>query len=182
MFRRIKFSTDDATELVTGQGINSIEKIKTQTQYRVTRLCSIIRKPGGGTDGHVVSEPAENIFQLFVYYCQHQYRVTQETDHSLVTLVNIRTLCGQRELEKDWDSTITEYVKPIFKDMSKTFEMIEELISKARGAPGITLSCVISTYFYPANGADDPGSNYTPKYAEMIARTPILLELGVGYE
>ena len=117
-----------------------------------------------------------------MYYCQNQDRVTQDTNHSLVTLVNICALCGQRELEKDWYLTITEYVKPVFKDMSKTFEMIEELISKARGAPGITLSCVISTYFFPANGADDPGSNYTPKYAEMIARAPILLELGVGYE
>ena len=121
MLRRIKFSTDAATDLVTGQGINSIEYIKTLTQDRVTRLCSIICKPGGGIDGHVLSEPAENLFRLLVYYCQHQDRVTWDTDHSLVTLVNIRALRGQRDLEKDWDSTITEYVKPVFKDMPKTF-------------------------------------------------------------
>ena len=66
MFRRIKLSTDAATELVTGQGINSIEEIKTVTQDRVTCLCSIIQKPGGGTDRHVVSKPAE-IYSTFCF-------------------------------------------------------------------------------------------------------------------
>ena len=98
-------------------------------------------------NGHVVSESAENIFHLLVYYCQHQDLVTQDTDHSIVTLVNIRALRGQHELEKDWDSTITEYVKPVFKDMTKTFKMIEELLSKARGDSGFPLNYVIRTYF-----------------------------------
>ena len=71
MFWRIKFSTDADTELVAGQSIDSIKEIKTPTQGCVTRLCSIIRKPGGGTDVHVVSESAKNLFQLLVYYCQH---------------------------------------------------------------------------------------------------------------
>ena len=39
MFQRIKLSTDAATELVTGQYINSIKGIKTLLQDRVTRLC-----------------------------------------------------------------------------------------------------------------------------------------------
>ena len=125
MFRRIKFSTDSATELVTGQGINFTEEIKTLTQYRVTRLCSIVSKPGGGTDGNVVSNPTENIFLLLVYYFQHQDCVTQETDHSLFTLANLRSLSGKCELEKDRYSTITEYVKPVFKDMPKTFKTIK---------------------------------------------------------
>ena len=38
MLRRIKFSTDAATELVTGQSIDSIEEFKTITQDHVTRL------------------------------------------------------------------------------------------------------------------------------------------------
>ena len=38
MFWRIKFYTDAATELVNGQGIDSIEEIKTLAQYHVTRL------------------------------------------------------------------------------------------------------------------------------------------------
>ena len=59
MFRRINLSTDADTELVTGQGINSIQEIKTLTQDRVTRLCSTIRKPGGGPDEHVVSKLSE---------------------------------------------------------------------------------------------------------------------------
>ena len=52
-------------------------------------------------DGHVVSDPAENLFHLLVYYCKHQDCVTQENYHSLVTLENIHALRGQRELEKD---------------------------------------------------------------------------------
>ena len=71
MLRRIKFSYDDAKELVTRKFIDSIEEIKTLTQDCFTRLCSIIRKPGGGTGGHVVSEPAEIVFHILVYYCQH---------------------------------------------------------------------------------------------------------------
>ena len=68
MLWRIKFSNEAAMEIVTGQGIDSIEEIKAITQYHVTHLCSIIFKPGGGTNGHVVSESAENIFHLLVYY------------------------------------------------------------------------------------------------------------------
>ena len=90
----------------------------------MTHLCSIISKPGEGTDGHVVSNPAENIFHLLVYYCQHQDRVTRDTDHPLITLANLYALRGHREVEKDWYSKITEYVKPVFKGMPKTFEMI----------------------------------------------------------
>ena len=56
MLQHRKFSSDAATELIIEQCIDSIEEIKTLTQDRVTRLCSFICKPGGGTDGHVVSE------------------------------------------------------------------------------------------------------------------------------
>ena len=84
--------------------------------------------------------PLKNLFHPLVYYCQHQERVTRDTDHSLITLMNIRALCGNRELEKDWDLTITEYVEPFFKDMPKTFEMVEELLSKERGASGVPLN------------------------------------------
>ena len=103
MFWRIKFYTDTATELVTGQGINSIEENKTLTQDHVTRLCSIIHKPGEGMNRHAVSESSENIFHLLVYYCQHQKRVTRVTEHYLATLENIRALREQREIKKDWD-------------------------------------------------------------------------------
>ena len=130
MFRRISFYTDAAMELVTGQSIKSIQGINTLTQDRVTFLWSIICKPGGGTNGHVVSESSENLFHLLVYYCQHQYRVTWDTDHSIITLVNTHALFGQHDLKKGWDQTITEYVKPVFKYMPKTFGMIEELLIK----------------------------------------------------
>ena len=179
MFWRIKFSTDASTELLTGQGINFIENIKTLTQDFVTCPCSIICKPVWGTNGHLVSESAENIFHILVYYFHHQDHVTRATDHSLVTFVNLCALCGQRELEKDWDSTITVYVKPVFKYMPNTFEMIKELLSKARGASGVPLSYIISTDVSPANGADEPGTNYTYKNTDMIACAPILLEMGV---
>ena len=96
--------------------------------------------------------------------------------------MNLRALRGQRDIEKDWDSAITEYVKPVFKDMPNKFEMIEELLSKARGASGFPLNYVIRNDFSPAYGADNPGTNYTSKDTEMIAREPILLELGVGDE
>ena len=147
MFRSIKFSNYAATELVTGQGIDSIEEIKTLTQDRVTHLCSIIRKPGGGTNGHAVSESAENILSLLVYYCQHQERVTWDTDHSLVTLMNIHALRGQRELEKYWNSMITEYVKPVLKYNPKTFKMTEEMLSTSRGSYGVPFNYVIRTDF-----------------------------------
>ena len=76
MFWSIKFSTDAATDLVIGKGIDSIKDINNLTQDCVTRLCSIICKPGGGAYRHVVSEPDENIFHLLIYYFQHQKCVT----------------------------------------------------------------------------------------------------------
>ena len=114
-----------------------------------------------------------------MYYCQHQDHVTWDTDNYLVTLVNLRALRGHRDLKKDWYSTITEYVKPVFKDMLKTFEMIEELLSNARGDSGVSLNYVIRTEFSPTEGADDTGTNYTSKGAEMIACAPVVLKLGV---
>ena len=68
MFRHVKVSTNAATQLITGTCIDSINEIQTLTQYRVTRLCLIIHNPGGGTNGHVVSESDENLFYLLMYY------------------------------------------------------------------------------------------------------------------
>ena len=175
MLRRIKFSTDAATQIVTGQVINSIDMINTLTQDSMSRLCLIIFKTGGGTNRHVVSDPAENLFHLLVYHCQHQDRVTRDTDHYIVTLVNVRVIHEQRELKKDWDSTITEYFKPVFKDIPNTFEMIKELLIKSRGAYGVPFNCVIMTDLSPSDGADDPGTNYTSKDAKIIACSPIIL-------
>ena len=93
--------------------------------------------------------------------------------------MNLRALREQSELKKYWDSTITEYVKPIFKDMPTTFEMIKELLSKARIASGVPLQYVIRNDLSPADGADNPWNNFTSKDTKMIARAQILLELGV---
>ena len=125
---------------------------------------------------------AENNTPKGRIYFQNQDRVTWDTKHSLVPLLNLCAICGQRELVKDWDSEITEYVKLVFKDMPKKFEMIEELLSKARGASGVPLNYVIQNDLSPAYGADNPGTNYTSKDTEMIARVPILLEPGLGDE
>ena len=134
-------------------------------------------------NGHVVSDSAQYIFHLLVFYCQHQYRVTRDTDHSFFALVNLGALCGKHDLEKNLDSTITEYVKSFFKDITKTFEMIEEpLFSKALGASGVPLNYAIRTYLSPSDGADNPGTNHTSNDANMIARVLLLLELGVGDE
>ena len=66
--------------------------------------------------------------------------------------------------------------------MPKPFKIIEELLSKARGDSRVPLNYVIGTDFPPDDGADNPGYNYTSKVSEMIARVPIVLEIGVGYE
>ena len=42
---------------------------------------------------------------------------------------------------------ITEYVKPFFEDITKTFKMIKELLSKARGDSRAPLNYVIRTDF-----------------------------------
>ena len=70
----------------------------------------------------------------------------------------------------------------MFKDIPKTFEMIEELLSKARGSSVVPTNHVIRTGLSPAYGADNPGYNYTSKDAEMITCAPFILELGVGDE
>ena len=75
-----------------------------------------------------------------------------------------------------------EYVKTVFKDTPKTFKTIEEILGKARGASGVPLNYAISNGLSPADESDNPGSNYTSKDAEIIAREPFVLELGVGHE
>ena len=43
--------------------------------------------------------------------------------------------------------TIMEYVKPVLKDILNKFEIIKELLSKARGTSGVPLNYVIRTDF-----------------------------------
>ena len=63
--------------------------------------------------------------------------------------------------------------------MTKTFEMIKELLSNSRGSSGVPLDYVISTDLSPVYWADNPGTNYTSKNAEMIICAPIFFELDV---
>ena len=124
----------------------------------------------------------DNIIIIDSTLRSHQDPLTWDTDHSLVTLVNLRAPIGQRKIEKDWDSTIPEYVKRIFKDTPKTFNMIKEMLSKASEYSGVPPDYFIRTDLSHADGSDNPGTNYTSKDAEMIARAHTLLELGLGDE
>ena len=64
--------------------------------------------------------------------------------------------------------------------MPKPFKIIEELLSKARGDSRVPLNYVIETDFPPDDGADNPGTNYTSKGAEMIVRATNFVETGCG--
>ena len=119
------FSANAATYFVVTQGINNAEIIKTLTDGRIATLCATTRKPGGGTDGHVVPEPAEHLFKTLAFYIRHQARISRAFVWASATAAELHKLDMQKKLEETKDPPIDiepPTVDTDLKNMEKTKE------------------------------------------------------------
>ena len=135
MFERLDYTPEAATVLVDEQGISDVEDIADLSSEQVDKLISVVRKPGGGQDGHVVSFTAQTLFHSLVYYVQHRRRTSRPIDIGVIDKTAVRALRFQHEMEKSWpsDTTTVDDVKVNFKNMPKTMELVMDVIRKKRG-------------------------------------------------
>ena len=176
MFERLDYTPEAATALVDEQGISDVEDIADLSSEQVDKLISVVRKPGGGQDGHVVSFTAQTLFHSLVYYVQHRRRTSRPIDVGVIDKTTVRALRFQQDMEKNWpsDTTTVDDVKVNFKNMPKTMELVMDVIRKKRGVTGARLDYVLRKELRPKTSASDPSTNYATIDEEVVARHPIV--------
>jgi hypothetical protein len=185
---RLGFSMNAAHSIATDQGLNSLGKIGLLTDGEVVNLCKALRKPGGmvanpeallpnqpaqvPNQGFMVSMRAENNLKLACYYLRHRQRMSRTTVAAQITLENVRALHDlklQQDNHKDPSETPT--INP--KDWAKTMEDLREYLCGHLGITKVPLSYVVRENEAVVDEADDPSTNYSTVYEEMVARAPI---------
>ena len=175
------FSANAATYLVVAQGINNADITKTLTDERIATLCTTTRKPGGGTNGHVVPEPAEHLFKTLAFYIRHQARVSRDFVWTSASAAELHKLDMQKKLEETKDPPVEPAtVDPDLKNMEKTKEDFIEFLDLSRGINGTPMGYILRDEIKVLPEATDPSANYPSIDEEMKARAPIILSTRVG--
>ena len=167
-----------ATELTGDQGIDSVDELIELNDDRVETLCKILRRPGGGQAGHIVSLRAEESLKLAVYYCRFRVlKTSRPTTSANLTRDNIRSI---REL-KEWEANHVDpdpaegIINP--KDWHRTMEALQEYFRNCLGVTKIPLAYVLRADEAPTA---DPATGWPTMQDEMIGRAPIRNATG-GY-
>ena len=122
------FSVPASQYIIQTQGINSIAIIRELTDERITTLCAVTRKPGGGEAGHVVSEPSEHRFKSLAFYIRHQDRVSRTFNWTNATVAELQKLALQKELEESKPSTLE--LPEVVPDLKKTWRRPRKMSSR----------------------------------------------------
>ncbi len=102
LLESLGFSVAAAKALVDEQLLNNWSTLWELDDDGVDNLCKTVRKPGGGEDGHQISEMAVTRLQLLVFYTKHLNR-TQRKFNIVGMNLDINTpFKAQKTLEKDW--------------------------------------------------------------------------------
>jgi hypothetical protein len=176
-----------ATEVVNvnGQNLSLLEDFLQLEDKDVETLCRVIRRPGGANaagnqnQGIQVSAMAEANLKRMTYQMRHSTRVSRPFVWADISLVSVRALSAQAEMEASHKDPIT---LPIMdpKNWTKNFEAIDEYFRGLRGYKKSPLSYVYRGDLVPALAAVDPptgapGSLHISHDDKMCARGPILL-------
>ena len=178
LLERIKF-TQAAAKYVIADGFDEQAEFEILTDDQVHNMISNCRKPGGGSDGTIVSTAAENYLKLFVWGLKHQLRISRTVQLSLINTGWCRGMLVQKTLEDNWTTTIdtlkeSDYPKCNVNNWPRTFEGIVALLDRVCGRSGRLLSYCVHDDIIPRDEDDDAASNYTSPDRAVIARAPIL--------
>lgn len=122
--------------------------------------------------GFMVSMRAENNLKLACYYLRHRQRMSRTTLAAQITLDNVRALHDLKLQQDDHkDPSETPSINP--KDWAKTMEDLREYLRGHLGITKVPLSYVVRENEDVVNEEDDPSTNYSTVYEEMVARAPI---------
>ena len=180
MLERMGFTNAAAQVMVNadGQGLASMDDFLTMEDDTIESICRVIRKPGGGDAGQVVSAKAEANLKMMVYYIKHQDRISRTIAFADVLLNKVRKMKRQAELEKKHkDPEERPEIDP--KNWPKTLESVIEWFAGHRGVDDHPLSYVIREDLNVPTANRDPtvgqaNSKYTMHNQELIARAKIL--------
>ena len=172
MFRRLRFSADGSRELVVDQQIDTMEELKVLEDDDCENLCKIIRRPGGGSNGHQVSNAAESNLKLAAYYLRHRARMSRTVTIAGITLALVRSMRTIKVGEEAYEEP-TESPKVDHKDWPKTMEGIRSWLFMHRGVDGAPLSYCIRADAIVIDEADDPEGTYTTVLEQIVSRCPI---------
>jgi len=181
-------SLEAATEVVNvnGQNLSVLEDFLQLEDKDVETLCRVIKRPGGvntaGNDqnqGMRVLAMAEANLKCMCYQLRHHTRVSRPVIWADITLLSIRALSAQAEMESSHRDPITLPAMDS-KNWTKNFEAIDEYFRGLRGYKKSSLYYVYRPDLVPALAAVDPrtgtvGSLHISHDDEMYARGPILL-------
>ena len=183
-FIRLGCSQQAAQAVVDDQGIDSINELKILTDEEVENLCKAARRPGGqaaspsaGQEGQQAEVPnrgtaiplrAENNVKLASYMLKHRIdRVSRPTDMAFITLANARAVRELKEHEKNYKPP-EEVPKIDEKDWPKTFEAIDERLSRLTGECDAPLASAARRAVEVPAAETDPETNYATATEEMI--------------
>jgi hypothetical protein len=186
---RLGFSLHAAHSITTDQGLNLLEEIGLLTDGEVVNLCcKALRKLGGmvanpdallpnqpaqvPNQGFMVLMKAENNLKLACYYLCHCQRMSRTTLAAQITLENV---CALHDLKLQQDNHKDPGKTPSInsKDRTKTIEDLHEYLCGHQGIRKVPLSYVAQENEEVVNEVDDPLTNYSTVYEEMVACTPI---------
>ena len=135
MLQRMGLSLEAATEVtnVEWQNLSILEDFLQLKDKDVETLCRVIRRPGGvnaagnQNQGLQVSAMAEANLKCMTYQIRHTVRVSRPVVWADVSLVSVRGLSAQAEMEASHKDPIT---LPIMdpKNWTKNFEAIDEYL------------------------------------------------------
>jgi hypothetical protein len=176
-FLRIRFTEQAADILVNGEGLDSLENVRSlDSGAAVSNLCKNLRRGygrGGEDGGAFVSQLAENNLSLLVFWLKHQARTSRQVNAGDVTLEAIHSLRYLRDDEARSCSSVPPVVaKPKIDPESwvQTFLDIQSYLGRHAGCTNVPLLYVVRT-----NPNVDPADTvkvYKSAKEEMIDRAP----------
>ncbi len=141
--------------VITPEAVDKLEDKDVET------LCRVIRRPGGVNaagalnQGMQVSAMAEANLKRMCYELRHHTRVSRPVVWADITLLSVRALSAQAEMEASHRDPITLPVMDP-KNWTKNFEAIDEHFRGLRGYKKCTLDYVYRPDLVPVLAAVDP--------------------------
>ena len=182
---RMAFSNDAAVCLTNTEHINTITKIKDLNEKRITKICSVARRPGGGDDGVAIAAEAETNFLVASHVVKNWERTGREGDfnHTDVVLdppTLWRKTMAQMDLEANWDNNKL-IVTPLTdkqvegEALLRTVDKVQESFFLLRGVDGVPIGYLTRKLIVPKASADDLSTSYATMDREMVMRARIVL-------
>ena len=172
-------SEDAANSFYGDQALTEIEHYQELHDLKGNNLkvlVGVVRKPGGGDDGHQIPFRAEQNLALALCMINHQVTCGRAVGFADIRPANLGEYRAQLKLERAYEDTPKpdtpklDWNKPV-----KVLSTLETFLSGHRGVHGTPLGYVLRKRGVPPAAGDDPAGNYRSKDEEKRQRAPIFL-------